>query len=40
MKLIEITSATKPQFKIFKSLLSSKGIKENCLFFFCGHKLI
>lgn len=40
MKFVEITSATNPQFKIFKSLLNAKGIKENGLFILSGEKLI
>ncbi len=40
MKFVEITSATNPQFKIFKSLLTAKGIKENGLFLLSGEKLI
>jgi TrmH family RNA methyltransferase len=40
MKPIEITSATNSQFKIFKSLLTSKGIKEEKLFILSGEKLI
>lgn len=40
MKFVEITSATNPQFKIFKSLLSAKGIKENGLFLLSGEKLV
>lgn len=40
MKLVEIASATNAQFKIFKSLLTAKGIKENGLFLLSGEKLI
>ena len=40
MKPLEITSASNPQFKIFKSLLTSKGIKEHRLFILSGQKLI
>lgn len=40
MKFIEITSGTNPQFKIFKSLLTAKGIKENSLFLLSGEKLV
>lgn len=40
MKIVEITSNTNAQFKIFKSLLSSKGIKEHGLFILSGEKLI
>ncbi len=40
MKLLEISSATNSQYKIFKSLLGSKGIKENKLFILSGEKLI
>jgi RNA methyltransferase, TrmH family len=40
MKFVEITSATNPQFKLFKSLLTAKGIKENGLFILSGEKLI
>ncbi len=40
MKITEITSAVNPQFKIFKSLLSSKGIKEHQQFFLMGEKLV
>ncbi len=40
MKPLEITSASNPQFKIFKSLLTSKGIKEHQLFILSGQKLI
>ena len=39
-KPIEISSAANAQFKIWKSLLSSKGIKENQLFILMGSKLI
>ncbi len=37
---MQITSATNPQFKIWKSLTTSKGIKENNRFFLMGEKLI
>lgn len=40
MKFVEITSPTNPQYKIFKSLLTAKGIKENGLFILSGEKLI
>lgn len=40
MRIVEITSASNPQFKIFKSLLTAKGIKENKLFILSGEKLI
>ena len=36
----QITSSSNPQFKIWKSLLTSKGIKENNLFFLMGSKLV
>lgn len=37
---MQITSATNPQFKIWKSLTTSKGIKENNRFFLMGEKLV
>ncbi len=37
---MQITSTTNPQFKIWKSLTTSKGIKENNRFFLMGEKLI
>jgi RNA methyltransferase, TrmH family len=37
---MQITSSTNAQFKIWKSLLTSKGIKENQLFFLMGQKLV
>src|SRR5438128_207561 len=37
---MQITSSTNAQFKIWKSLLSAKGIKENGLFFLMGEKLV
>ncbi len=40
MKTLEITSSANAQFKIFKSLLTSKGIKENKLFILSGQKLV
>lgn len=40
MKPVEILSATNSQFKLFKSLLTSKGIKEEKLFILSGEKLI
>ncbi|MBY0555169.1 TrmH family RNA methyltransferase [bacterium] len=36
----QITSSTNAQFKIWKSLTTSKGIKENNLFFLMGEKLV
>lgn len=36
----QVTSATNPQFKIWKSLLTSKGIKEHNQFMLIGEKLI
>lgn len=36
----QITSATNSQFKIWKSLLTSKGIKEHLHFFLMGKKLV
>jgi RNA methyltransferase, TrmH family len=36
----QITSSTNAQFKIWKSLTTSKGIKENNLFFLMGKKLV
>ena len=35
-----ISSASNPQFKIWKSLTTSKGIKENNQFFLMGEKLV
>lgn len=40
MKILEISSSTNAQFKIFKSLLTSKGIKEHQQFILSGQKLI
>lgn len=40
MKYYEIGSTSNEQFKIFKSLLTSKGIKEHGLFILSGEKLI
>lgn len=40
MRIVEITAATNTQFKIFKSLLTAKGIKEHQLFILSGEKLI
>jgi TrmH family RNA methyltransferase len=40
MKSIEVSSAQNAQFKIWKSLLSSKGIKEHHQFLLMGEKLI
>jgi len=39
-KITEITSSTNPQMKIWRSLLSSKGIKKEGLFILSGEKLI
>jgi RNA methyltransferase, TrmH family len=36
----QITSATNVQYKIWKSLLTSKGIKENRLFLLMGDKIV
>lgn len=36
----QITSSTNAQFKIWKSLTTSKGIKENKMFFLMGEKLV
>lgn len=36
----QISSATNPQYKIWKSLLTSKGIKEHHLFLLMGSKLV
>ena len=36
----QISSGTNPQYKIWKSLLTSKGIKENHLFLLMGSKLV
>jgi TrmH family RNA methyltransferase len=36
----QITSSTNAQFKVWKSLITSKGIKENNLFFLMGRKLV
>ena len=38
--ITQITSATNNQFKIWKSLTTSKGIKENKQFFLMGEKLV
>ena len=40
MKPLEITSAANTQFKIFKSILTAKGIKEHKLFILSGQKLV
>lgn len=40
MKSIEVSSAQNAQFKIWKSLLNSKGIKEHQQFLLMGDKLI
>lgn len=40
MKPLEISSAANAQFKIWQSLLSSKGIKEHQQFFLMGAKLV
>lgn len=40
MKILEISSPTNAQFKIFKSLLTSKGIKEEKMFILSGEKLV
>ena len=36
----QISSATNPQYKIWKSLLTSKGIKENGIFLLMGDKIV
>jgi RNA methyltransferase, TrmH family len=40
MRKIDISSSTNAQFKVYKSLLTSKGIKENQQFFLMGEKLV
>lgn len=40
MKPLEISSAANAQYKIWQSLLSSKGIKEHQQFFLMGSKLV
>ncbi|MBC7741443.1 MAG: TrmH family RNA methyltransferase [Bdellovibrionaceae bacterium] len=40
MKLLEITSASNAQYKIWQSLLTSKGIKSHLQFFLMGAKLV
>ncbi len=40
MKALEITAPTNAQYKVWLSLLSSKGIKEHHQFFLMGEKLI
>lgn len=40
MKTLNITSSANAQFKVFQSLLTSKGIKKEGLFFLMGEKII
>lgn len=40
LKALQITSATNAQFRIWKTLLTSKGIRENNCFFLMGEKLV
>lgn len=39
-QFLQITSATNTQYKIWKSLLTSKGIRENHCFLYMGQKLV